>query len=149
MRKGHIRVSDTWSSSALFTLGHLCLETRSGWLKWGPLLPLRKYILLQWWTSQGYYLDEWPFLALSQVYACTWPSDCQVPWQVPSSLDQVPSKMWRSWQISLKTRSKAVKISKVYQISIFSERHLHKWHMPVLALSQVIFQTVNRACLSV
>ena len=30
--------------------------------------------------------------------------------------------------------------SKVYQISIFSEWHLHKWHMP--ALSQVISQTV-------
>ncbi len=36
--------------------------------------------------------------------------------------------------------------SKVYQISNFSERHLHKWHMP--ALSQVVFQTVYSQVLS-
>ena len=34
--------------------------------------------------SQGYYLDEWPVLALSRVDACTWISDCQAPGQVPS-----------------------------------------------------------------
>ncbi len=47
------------------------------------------------------------------------------------------------WRPALEqvTASKAVKIRKVYQISIFSESHLAKWHSA--ALSQVITQTVE------
>ena len=29
--------------------------------------------------SLGYYLDEWPIYALSQVDTCTWTSDCLAP----------------------------------------------------------------------
>ncbi len=63
--------------------------------------------------------------ALGQVDGSTWTSDCCAPGQVPPPNDHL---------------IKAVKISKVYQIYIFSERHLPKWHM--MALTQVISQTV-------
>ena len=74
--------------------------------------------------SPGCYLDEWPVRALSQVDGCTWTSDCPAPGQVPSPTVHL---------------IKCHPISKVCQFSIFSERHLRKWHMP--ALSQVIPQT--------
>ena len=44
-----------------------------------------------------------------------------------------------SFALWFKIWSKAVKISKAYQISIFSERHLAKWHM--MPLSQVTHRT--------
>ncbi len=77
--------------------------------------------------------------ALGQVDGSTWTSDSHAPCQVPSPTDHLVKC---HSGIEGPGRSKAVKINKVYQISIFSERHLAKWHM--MALSQVIPQTEYR-----
>ncbi len=62
----------------------------------------------------GYYLDECPFDALSQVDPCTWTSDWQSPGQVPSSTDHLVKCHPRFWCLRL---SKKMKIKIVVQCS--------------------------------
>ena len=70
--------------------------------------------------------------ALGQVDGCTWTSDSHAPGQVPSQTDHLVKCHSRfEGPDRFKTRSKAVKISKVYQISIWPSgiwRHSAKWY---------------------